>query len=414
MELKLSRTSLFNLFYIVFCILWTPLRLYYIPVDGAKRIILLLTIVGIFINLNAFHKIKNAIQTRAFKCWTLLLVYSLINTIIKGFQSEWGTITYLRNEFLDNYVLMLIIFVELNNNKSRCLRTILCAFLVYVVIVNAHSSTSFIEDRFLSEGVGNLLPLTCVACAFVASVLFVERQFKREWLYYSIIIVFLFITILLSGTRKAFGALILVLIGTVLGRINKINFKSIIGITVASVGLFVAINAIIDSSVIGKRIVEQQDVSIDAPIFKNSFLNDLANKFLDDRAMQYSIALQIYRQHPITGVGLNNYDTNPLSYSNLHSEWMTQLCENGIIGFALLVSFYVFLFKDLNKRKRGGENTFVYVFGLFAVMFINFTAWTYNMDYAIIIYSIIIYQTTIVPLKLKMAKKRIHTSSNRF
>ncbi len=392
MELKLSRSSLFNLFYIAFCILWTPLRLYYIPVDGAKRIILLLTVVGLIVNINSFRNIKTIIQTPAFKCWTILLVYSLINTLIKGFDSEWGTLTYLRTEFIDNYILMLFIFIELNKDKSRCLRVLLYALLLFVLIVNAHSSTSFFEDRFMSEGMGNMLPLICVACAFVACVLFVERRFKREWLVFSIIIVFLFFSILASGTRKAFGALVLVLIGTVLGRVNKLNVKSFISVLFAFGVLFIAINTIVKSSITGKRIEEQQDVKVEAPIFKNSFLNNVANKFLDDRAIQYSIAMEIYHQHPLTGVGLNNYDTNLLSYSNLHSEWMTQLCENGIIGFVLLLLFYFLIFRDLNRQRKIGNNTFLFMFGIFAVMFINFTAWTYNMVYVMIIYSIVFNQ----------------------
>jgi hypothetical protein len=73
----------------------------------------------------------------------------------------------------------------------------------------------------------------------------------------------------------------------------------------------------------------------------------------------------------------------------LHTEYMVQLCENGIIGFSLLISVYVFLLRKLILKILGGDSMVIMgLFGLLALLFLNITAWTYCQQYAMIFYAL--------------------------
>ena len=87
----------------------------------------------------------------------------------------------------------------------------------------------------------------------------------------------------------------------------------------------------------------------------------------------------------------------------LHTEYMVQLCENGIIGFALLMLFYYQLLKGLWKKHKDGYSTAMCLGGLLMVLFLNLSTWTYNLHIAMIIYALLI---TIANNKLLLYEKQ--------
>ena len=74
----------------------------------------------------------------------------------------------------------------------------------------------------------------------------------------------------------------------------------------------------------------------------------------------------------------------------IHSEYIVQLCENGLVGFVLLMLFYIMLFVGLFRKGRRGENIIFYLFALYTVLFLNLTAWTYNSDVVMLFYAVLI------------------------
>ena len=117
----------------------------------------------------------------------------------------------------------------------------------------------------------------------------------------------------------------------------------------------------------------------------------MLNTMLGDRAIQYELGYMTFLKHPWTGIGLTNFMSVTGYPYRLHTEYMTQLCENGIIGFSLLVFFYFLLIRKLyvNYKKYGDDITIV-LFGLLAILFINITAWTYCTVFGMIYYAIIL------------------------
>ena len=124
---------------------------------------------------------------------------------------------------------------------------------------------------------------------------------------------------------------------------------------------------------------------------KNEKLNDFLMIALGDRAIQYVGGFEVFREHPVFGIGIGNYMTYTKTDYRLHTEYMVQLCENGLVGFILLLLFYISVFRGRKRIRAYDRNFYILLcFGLLAVLFIDFTSWTYDMNYIMSIYGVMI------------------------
>lgn len=376
----------YNLFYIFLAIIWHPFRSYILKADGAGRTIMIMSILVILVNLLELWKQKKVYISWAFFCWVVLLCYSMANAFSKGFYAEFGTLQFLRKHFFDSFVLLIIMMLELKRNKQSCLKVIWVALGVYILICLPYFRLGD-EGRFGTEHIGNLLPLHSVCFLFVTSVLFLEDKLKK--MYFWIIVVGISGLILLSGTRKAFGAEVILLLGVILNNGKKRDFWSWVRIGLLGAVLVVGVIYVMNNTLVGERITDVDDYFY-VQLVKNDKVNDLLMTLLGDRAVQYEMALELFYENYWTGIGLSNFMDKSGGELVLHSEYMVQLCENGIIGFFLLILFYVLLIVSVKRNeKHHKRNSRMAMFGLIAVLFINFTSWTYCMKYIMVIYAIL-------------------------
>ena len=384
-----SNISRFNLFFLFISIVWSPLQVYYLHIDGVGRTMMFLIVLATVLNLVKRQNKKNIIFYPAIACWTFLVAYSMINSLMKGYYGELRFMVFLRSNFLEPYVVLWIAFTELMRDKHRCLRCLLIALIVYMVIGSIHFDTLSEDERVIAEGLGNHLPLRAMVALFVASVLYVDKQLTRK--RFAAVVLFSLYIIIISATRKALGAGIIILIGTTFGKLKKLNVKNIVTICLVALVFYEGINLIMNNTVMGQRIEESSE-GIYAPLSSNREINDFLLKVLGDRSIQYYDGFIAHRIAPLTGLGIENFQTVTQSDYRLHSEYMVHYCENGLIGFLLLLYFYHLLFVGIKKKKRKGQNMWLYWFGLLAILFINFTAWTYSNIGVMIMYAIILTQ----------------------
>ena len=377
----------YNLFYIFMAIIWQPFQIYILKVDGAGRTIMILSILAIVLNLYEFWKQKEAFIFPAFICWTVLFCYSMWNAFTKGFYAEYGTFKFLRDKFFDSFVLLIFMMLELKKSKYSCLWVIWIALGVYLFIGLPNFALNP-EERFSVEGIGNLYPLHAVAFLFVTSILFVEEKI-RMWLFV-VVAIGVSVIIYLSGTRKAFGAEVILLLGVVLNNGKKRNVWAWLRLVFYGGVLAVGVYYVMTRTSVGERIQEGTDDYFYVQFVENNKVNELFMTVLGDRAIQYESALELFHEHFWTGIGLTNFMDMSGGELVLHSEYMVQLCENGMIGFVLLMLFYILLTIGLlRSRKHEKRKVNMALFGLFAVLFINFTSWTYCMNYIMVIYAIL-------------------------
>ena len=84
------------------------------------------------------------------------------------------------------------------------------------------------------------------------------------------------------------------------------------------------------------------------------------------------------------GIGLENYQAVAHFKWRLHTEYIVQLAENGIIGFILYICFYVNIIKRCVKYVHDrfvGSYIWVIMGGIISILFIALTAWTYSMSF---------------------------------
>jgi O-antigen ligase len=153
--------------------------------------------------------------------------------------------------------------------------------------------------------------------------------------------------------------------------------------------LYWGLSYMMDNTMIGERFAETAEQS-NAEFTESESTNDVLNTLLGDRAIQYEMGFGLFLIHPLTGIGISNFMPVTGFPYRLHTEYMVQLCENGIIGFSLLMLFYYFLIKKLLERRRMGEDITLVMFGIYAILFLNITTWTYCQNFGLIYYGIII------------------------
>ena len=379
----------YNLFFIFMCIIWDPFQIYILKVDGAGRSIVIMSITALLLNVFEFWKQKKLFTSSYFLCWIILLCYSMYNAFSKGFYAEFGTFKFLRDKFFDSFFLLIFMMLELKKDKRTCLWVIWLALGSYLLL-GLPSFSLNIEGRFNVEGIGNLYPLHAVCFLFVSCILYVEEKIKFGFLI--VIALGIGVIIFLSGTRKAFGAEAILLLGAILNNGKKRSLGAWLRIIFLGLVLIGGVYYMVNYTAIGERILRGTDKRLYVYLVDNQKLNDLIMLFLGDRAIQYESAIELFHENFWTGIGLTNFiylDTTGRQLV-LHSEYMVQLCENGIIGFTLLMIFYVLLIRSLIRNRKYMKNQIgMALFGLGTILFINFTSWTYCMKYIMVFYAIL-------------------------
>lgn len=393
MKASLSYRSLYNLFFLFVSIVWSPIQIYYLHIDGAARTLAFMEIVAVMLNVGAVKSNKDVFRSSAFICWTILCIFTFINSIIHGLPlqyTQYGAWAFFRQNIISPFIFLCVSIIELKNNKYKCLNVVLLAQMIFLIIGAIHTNTTLSQfDRGLNEELGNMLPLTAVSSVFVAGVLFSERKLKLGWFAIGLIIVFAVYLIIVSVTRKAFGAVIIIVVGIMLGRSRKLNVRTGIMNIIIGIILYIGVQYTLNHTYMGERIVESTD-SVDVPLSSNPTVNNILMSVLGDRAEHYYLGRELFYQHPVLGIGLLNFSSVASSSHRLHTEYMVQLCENGIIGFSLLVLYYFVLLKGLLQKRKEKINIWIYLSGLLYVLFINLTAWTFDMKYIMITYAIVI------------------------
>jgi O-antigen ligase len=384
------RIRTINYFYLTMVILWDPLQIAYIKVDGMGRIMFVLTI--LILLLNVFHDrlfIKSQILAKPTFFWGLWVIYSIFNLYFKGYNGELPFAVYFVSILFNPYLAMLIAYKEIARERKSTLQLLTIIFTIYVVlsiiVLGNVSYADADEARFIGE-LGNLGPLNAVFIIFFAGLLFVQ-----EWLRIKStipLIIFTFIVIAMSGTRKAFGGAIILTMSIILSKL-KPSIKNILLVAVLGFGLYMGYQFAMESTSMGDRFQKGLESGE-----KLNTSNVKALNFLGDRAGQYITSWEVFLKHPITGIGLNNFQTETRSFYRIHSEYMVQLAEGGLIGSVIFLLFYFWIGGKIVKYwiKYNRNRSVIWILaGAFAsVLFINFTAWTYSFPHYFIVFGTII------------------------
>jgi len=379
----------FNLFYLFISIIWPPLQMYHLGVDSGGYTILALSIIALVWNSPAFWRQEHVMRSPAFLCWMALLAFSIVNSFMKGFVSEWGSLVFYKNNYIVPFIFLFVLVVELDWDFDKCLKVLLFALFTYILLCLGNMGIDK-DERMVAEGLRNILPLHTTCFVFVGSML-LTRQRLPSIIFWCVVIIAVVVT-MLSGTRKALGAIVILLMGVAFshdgGKEQNLWYYTRLALFLAI--LYIGLNYIMDNTMMGERLADTAEES-KVEFVENETVNWFLNNLLGDRSIQYELGFGLFLLHPLTGIGITNFIPISGFPFRLHTEYMTQLCENGIIGFSLLILFYFILLRKLYLRQRDyDDNITMVLFGLFALLFLNITAWTYNQNFGMIYYGIVL------------------------
>ena len=124
----------FNLFYLFISIIWPPLQMYHLGVDSGGYTILALSIIALVWNSPAFWRQEHVMRSPAFLCWMALLAFSIVNSFMKGFVSEWGSLVFYKNNYIVPFIFLFVLVVELDWDFDKCLKVLLFALFTYILL----------------------------------------------------------------------------------------------------------------------------------------------------------------------------------------------------------------------------------------------------------------------------------------
>jgi len=334
---KLSNYTEVILIFVI--IIWDAFKIYFSISSPIFQLIIYAPIVITYflVNFNktfidSFFKPSNFI-------WFIWIVYVLFNTFyLNDFNNHRNQNPFVFiSSILISFLFLIVVYNYKNNLKSLINVLIfsyffrLCLSLVFdsSTIIEAENSFRF-GSEFNSNSIAN-------GALFIYILFLIKKQFKFKIskIEYIILLLSLY-TMFITASKKVFISLIvftfLLFIVNFEKKITLKIFKQIFVFALFSISfLFILLN-----SNVGKRIILS---------YTNTIETDNPEKMFDSRATQYIYGLELFKKHPINGIGLTNFVHESNIPTPLHSEILVQIVECGIIGFTLFLIFYLILIK---------------------------------------------------------------------
>lgn len=373
---KITIDSAINLSYLAFLIVWQPIKLLTIQVDGKGRIPFVLTFVVLLFNLLSDKKVRQLMTAKPFIIWFVWLLYAFVNMMIVGYHYSQNTpLFYLVNNLFTPFLALVLTCRECLKNRKRVLKILTCSLALYCVL------GFFFMDvvRSDSENMLSLGNLLAINGSFLIYLLCAGRNERiMSGITFIITTLLVLLMIISTATRKAFGVAMILLAFYGISIVGK-NSKRTIVVLILALAAYFSVDYMMDHTYLGERFSNpgefaEENIEFDTD---NKFL-----QFVGDRAPHYIYGWELFKQHPVTGIGLYNFMHYSRYDERLHTDYMVQLTENGIVGIILFAFYYLWYIFNLNKLRKvpGHRGDAIMGFGWIAgLLFLGITAWTYDI-----------------------------------
>ncbi|MDN3492048.1 O-antigen ligase family protein [Winogradskyella bathintestinalis] len=343
----LKKYLYFNYFYIFIVLIWPPFQKFVIRVDGAANSIVILTVI-----LLAFQLKKKRFFKTVFKkpllIYAIWVAYAILNALLIGYYLNVPILTLFITIFVP-LVLMIIISIEFLKNEKKLLNVLIVGLYIAVVLI-----LLFIGETDKGRTGGELNSNTIGTMATIL-VMLLYLKFYKQWLtllHFSLLLIIPVFMIISAGSRTAFGGLVFLLLVHFIVNRSKNIFVLFSKISLGIIIFAIPFHFVLENTILGDRVLNTTEQS-EGMEFQTG--NPILDQF-GDRGIFYYQGWYVFKEHPITGVGLGNFvNYNEFGLAQ-HSEYMIQLSELGIIGFILFAFFYFNVFKSLKNIKKTTRN----------------------------------------------------------
>ncbi len=375
----LRKNRYFNPTFIALFILviWDALKAYLGLFAPIMQFAILFPVVaiGIFDNLN--NKLMKTILSRPASIWLIWILYVLVNTfLVTGYYAEIEQSAFV---FISSIIIAYLFFVFIIISKSDTQALINVLIFSYA----CRLIMSLIFDTFEPDGVENVARygidlnanIIAIGSLFIIFLILLKKiSFsslnKIDYIFAAIALFSIFLT----ASRKTYIALILLAMGFVYIVRSRYLIKNVMLGFLASIIIFIGIAWSLEKTVLGERFISSYERTLNAKKIEYMF---------DHRMGYYVNGWILFKEHPINGIGLRNYPYFNRSFHFLHTEYVVQLTECGLIGVFIFVFFYGHIMKWLLLIRRRTEPykkiAEMHILSLLLMFTLFFGSWVYNI-----------------------------------
>ena len=300
----------------------------------------------------------------------LFVVLSIVSSIWA--QSFATTITPL-SKMVQILLLTNCLIHHLKDEKrlEQYFRVVMASSLFLIVYLLVRTPPSRWFSGFLGHGTGyntNDIGLSLAICVLIA---FYEAYVRGRKLCYALFVLSTFAVILTSSRKgilmSVFGV-ILIVVFNYRARKYMLRILCILAVMVLLVFLIYQIPPLYQA--VGMRI----------SAMLSSFVEDkTADYSISMRLFYIDIAKSIFREHPIFGIGLNNFSYYLRAYGTTptycHNNYWEIAAGLGVVGLVVYYWFYVYLFLRLARQVLDGYKSAL----VFMALLLQFLVFEYGI-----------------------------------
>lgn len=395
------RIAKLNLLFISLILLWQIIQLSILSgFDGKGRIMFTLSILCIITNV--IYNRKNFFSG-SIKWYFLWFFYALINTYFQ-YSSNYSNVdffTFSINRLILPLTLVLSIQSFEKKDLNKLLKYMQFVFFISILIILFNLSDVKGNQRYGLEKFNAVeMVLYPVTLTILLSVRYIFKQIKL--INYIVMLIISLLIVILTGSRMGFGMFLIIIVGTIYVNIkNKYKYPLLMMI-IPFLLLFVGFQFLIENTYLGERLVSTTSSLEDSRLFY--LVDGTVFQYLGDRGLFYILGWDLFLDNPIFGIGLLNFPLmNDYIIDVLHSEYMVQLTELGIIGFSMYIIYNYKIFKcNLLLSREYDKRYYFFIFIHISILFAASSLYLYKQLPIAVLYGILI---SVSKNKIKVTNK---------
>lgn len=310
-------------------------------IDEGHRLLYIMD-VAVFVYLLSSHKLfKNLVREKISLLWLGLMAYHTVNSFFHQVPYDGGYVMMFLTMF-NTYLMMMLSAYCCLLDRNKFLMYLMIGFTLFLAITL--KVTSMGEMKRLEGSINATQIGQTAGCAMFVAIL---SYFSMGWKTSKLVLfsILPFWLALMAGSRNGL-LLFFFALATLLLAKSLINFqlKNLIWILVGFVIFYFAADYILNNTVVGERMLTTSDQAEDFGLETGTFLD-----VFGDRGVYYFFGWQLFKRSPVFGIGLWNFRyLSPLTFNApLHSEYMVHLCEGGLVGAYIYLSYLQCFARDV-------------------------------------------------------------------
>lgn len=381
-SISFGRANMFCLGLMCFFLVYPAFQRLVFNFDGAGRLFFAAFLASIpFVALN----LKALIRDPLYCLLLVLTAYMITNGVLKQSPRnfwEWMYVVYpvslltlaYCNSVIDYKLTITAVAISMT----------LSVFMM--ISLDSTSSIAELDGRFGETFNANDIGLAA-SFLLVTLCLFPTTSNSRK-IFVTISVLIALVAIFISECRTAIGIISFLALAFLFKITNK-NPKLRLAYLTAAVIISVAAFFLFKTTSLGQRVF-----STTSQAEESDATTGTAWDIMGDRGLQYVEAAPYIASNLPTGIGLSNWRLTGPRHMVFHSEYLVQLCENGLVGFILYLTFLIWLLARVIRSRKwtqkldGAYYFFIAVFA--SVVFTDFFFWTYDNMPLYCIYGIVL------------------------